>query len=297
MIRGRTTSCSVQAGRFFQDLTSYDLLGNLVPGVALLTALSLFLPQPWLPSTAGGSALFVVCSYVLGGIVQTHASASTGSRTGFERSIRAGRGHLGHLDILDRPQENETTGRDNGLGFAQVCRLAFLSPVSFRGRAEQSPAVDDPVLTSKIRDHLYNRYGVEPDSGQVDVLYRLMLSEVGDGGGSTAVRMRALRNLYRGMWITLWYVSVLLIVSIIIKHSLNDCAYLPLALRVPSYYDHWGDLWQVLPPAAGTALVLRYITEARDRKFVEYLFTDYAARVSLPQDDDSGVRETARGYD
>lgn len=289
----------MQVGRFFQGLTAYDLLGNLVPGVTLLTALSLFLPSPWFPSSVGGYALFVVCSYVLGGMIQTHASAATGSRVDFERSIDARQGRLGDLEITDEGSGTPSeSGR--GLDFGQLCRLSFLSPLSLGSDGERGSPVVDRLLASRIQQHLYTHYGVEPDAGSFDVLYRLMLSEVGDGR-STAVRMQALRNLYRGMWMAAWYTLVLLAGSFVVEHTLVDCTSLPIGFATPGYYHHWSGVWQLLVLAPGVVIFLRYIAAARDRKFVEYLFTDYAATVSLPQDpdtdDERGATERKRGYD
>ena len=266
-------------GRFFRGLTAYDLLGNLVPGVILLTAFLLFLPDGWLPSTVGGSVLFALFAYLLGGVVQVHASHGTGDREDFERSIDTD----GQAQRVNRVSgtSNGPDNTDSGIG--QLLHRSFLHPISGNPSEKPGRPVEDQVLASQIQQHIYNEYNVEPGSASLSVLYRLMLSEINaNDNPPTAIRMQALRNLYRGVWIAVWYVVMLLGAAMIVRHGLLTCEF--FQFLKPGYYQFWSDLWQLLLISLCAVVIFRHIYERRNRDFVEYLFTNYAAAVSLSDD-------------
>jgi hypothetical protein len=269
----------VVVGRFFRGLTAYDLLGNLVPGVILLTASLLFLPDGWLPSSIGGSALFALFAYLLGGAVQVHASYATGDREDFERSIDTD----GQVKRVNRASGTSNGPNNTGSGIGQLLRQSFLHPVSGGPSEKRGRPVEDQVLASQIQQHIYNEHNIEPGSASLSVLYRLMMSEV-DASDTppTAIRMQALRNLYRGVWIAVWYVVLLLSAALAVRHGLLGCEF--FRFLKPGYYQLWSDLWQLLLLGFGAVVMSRHIYERRNRDFVEYLFTNYAATVSLPDD-------------
>ena|GEM_PF-1540088 len=266
-------------GRFFRGLTAYDLLGNLVPGVILLTAFLLFLPGGRLPSSVGASVLFALFAYLLGGVVQEYASAAVGDRNRFEQSIDTD-GQLDELGILPSEESGDTESTSG-----QLLRQSFLHPLSFNNDERDQNPVDEQILASQIKQHIYNEHGVEPDSDSSSVLYRLMLSEIdASNNPPTAIRMQALRNLYRGVWISAWWSVLLLTASFVIRHALLGCDDFPFQFHRPGYYEFWPNVWQPLLLTVGSVVVFRYINEQRSSDFVEYLFTDYAAAVSLPDE-------------
>lgn len=265
-------------GRFFRGLTAYDLLGNLVPGVILLTASILFFPDGWLPSSVGTSVLFALFAYLLGGVVQEYASSATGDRSSFNQSIAVGT-ELDRLEISANPPDRTD---DSTSGTGQLLRKSFLYPISFASEEQHGTPVEERVLASQVRQHIYNQHDLEPRSVSPEVFYRLMLSEItATDHRPTAVRMQALRNLYRGVWIASWVVLLLVLVSLAIQRVLVGCEYLPIQFHPAGYYRIWPHLWQLLPPTLGAVVAFRYLNKQRNRKFVEYLFTDYAAAVSL----------------
>jgi hypothetical protein len=288
----------VPIGQFFRGLTAYDLLGNLVPGLIVLIAVDLFLPSPWIPSSVGGYSVFVLTAFVLGGIVQEHASEATGSRENFERSIDPET----KPDITDlgisMSESEPVDGRsgDGSLTTGQVVWRAVADPTLLTDRSGRGRPVEESILTSKIRQHIHNKYDIRPDSKLYGVLYRLMLSEVDSRGGTAlAVRMQALRNFHRGTWVATWYASVLVLTALLVDTVLLDCSDFPIEFVQPGYSSYWRPMWQILFVTGPTTVLFRYLNEKRNRDFVEYLFTDYAIETPFQVGSEDGGANTTGG--
>jgi len=102
-------------GRFFQGLTAFDLLGNVIPGsVALLAALG-FAANPILPSTLGGAVLFAGGGFILGAVIQAHASSATAKPRSFNWTIR----YAEQLDDLLKSSSSEEGTDSQKIGLPQ----------------------------------------------------------------------------------------------------------------------------------------------------------------------------------
>jgi uncharacterized protein YacL len=94
--------------------------------------------------------------------------------------------------------------------------------------------------------------------------------------------MQALRNLYRGVWIAGWYILVLVVTSIPFTTPYTQC--FSLLFCEISYFS----LLILLVIVLIFVILFRYVNEKRNKKFVEYLFTDYMATVSISDDTTTG---------
>lgn len=78
-------------GRVFGDLSVFDLLGNFVPGIILMTSIFLLLPGKRVHqiSTSPLVAVFVlgVIAFALGHLIQSYAAQAVGQRETFRNSI------------------------------------------------------------------------------------------------------------------------------------------------------------------------------------------------------------------
>lgn len=72
------------AGKYFRGLTTFDLLGNLLPGTVVLVALLAVFPNPPVPSTPGEYLLAGVFAFSVGHFVQAHASNADGDQRSFD---------------------------------------------------------------------------------------------------------------------------------------------------------------------------------------------------------------------
>lgn len=266
-------------GRFFRGLTAYDLLGNLIPGVIVLTALVSSLSGKWIPSTIGEYALFALFAYLLGGVIQLHASNSVGDRENFNQIMRTS-GQLDNLEIIKEKEENEGT---TGISGCEIILQSVFSPIPIIFNNKTKNVVEENTTYSQIRQHVYNKYNIEPNNSQLSTLYRLVLSEIErKNNRAIAVRMQALRNLYRGVWIAGWYILVLVVTSIPFTTPYTQC--FSLLFCELSYFS----LLILLVIVLIFVILFRYINEKRNKKFVEYLFTDYMATVSISDDTTTG---------
>jgi hypothetical protein len=91
-------------GRIFGDLSVFDLLGNFVPGLILLSTLFLVLPSDRamqaLSSPLAAVFLLGVVAFALGHLIQSYAAKAVGSRETFRNSIFLHQS-LGRSPILD----------------------------------------------------------------------------------------------------------------------------------------------------------------------------------------------------
>lgn len=99
-------------GRVFGDLSVFDLLGNFVPGVVVLSTVTLLLPPDrvaQLSSSPLVAAFFLgVVSFALGHLVQSYAAQAVGNRETFRNSILINQS-LAQAEVLnfeDRPTEH-----------------------------------------------------------------------------------------------------------------------------------------------------------------------------------------------
>lgn len=278
-------------GRYFRGLTAFDLLGNLVPGlIVVLGALGSLGVSP-LPSGIEGLAMLAVAGFSVGGLVQSHASWASGEWETFELTIKA----TEKPTLLDASGGNGSSGSDTGSN-GSLCRTVivkssfvwrpFVSPAIGERSSPRGQELDDRVLTGVIRQHLVDTHEIPRRFNDFQVLYHLMLSRIerGDSSGR-AVRMQALRNFYRGIWISLWWVFVFVLLSVLVTHL--DYG------GTPNFADLWTPVWQLLPVVGILLVLFEREYESHEEDLVEYLFTDYATAISTDSSQFDFAEETS----
>ena len=271
-------------GRYFRGLTSFDLLGNLIPGLLTLLAVLLFLPGPPLPSDLLGYSFFVVLAFVVGSVVQAHASKAGGERTSFEKTMQAAES-LPELSRTD--EESQRTVKSGCAAVSATLSLlhAVAGPLFWWCLPERGERLDDAILVNTIWDDLSAKFGIPDNTDSIGVLYHLMSSRVDDAQSpSRAVRMQAIRNFQRGLWIAAWYSTALIIVVLILdgNFDVGETVYRGVVYTRPAYFDYWTPLWNLV--VVGTLAVVCFwsLFESFEEDYVEYLFVDYAIGTETP---------------
>lgn len=284
-------------GRYIRGLNSYDLLGNLLPGiVALVVTLGVFATPP-IPSDIGEYALFVVIAFLTGGLIQSIASTVVGRREHFDltmmsaeertESALADRGE-GSGSSERRDDENKwTIGKGNG--WAWKCAHPFIGPLFWWLRPARGEKLDDAILVNRIWEHLIDTHEIPFRTTSYSVLYHVMSSRVDDiQSPSRAVRMQALRNFNRGMWITAWYTSALITVVLIVDWNLDSGDTIPIVnftYEQPVVFEYVEATWILVPIALVSVLFFWMQAESSEEDYIEYLFADYVVAVASEEED------------
>lgn len=295
-------------GRYFRGLNSYDLLGNLLPGiVAFVVTLGAFASPP-IPGNVGEYGLFAIGAFLVGGLIQSFASTAVGSRKHFDWTMsRAEERSISELAEAEDPCSDEgsekTGGRTVGSGNGPIWKLAhpFVGPLLWWLRPDRGEQLDDTILINRIWEYLVDTHEIPFRTTSYSVLYHVMSSRIDNiRSPSRATRMQALRNLYRGMWIASWYASVLLIAVFIADSVLipgTDVPIVGLEYARPAIFQYWAATWTLLPIALAGVLFFWLQAESSEEDYIEYLFADYVVAVAsqtenISFDEDSSLAIT-----
>ena len=244
-------------GRYFRGLTAYDLLGYLIPGLILLGGLYGFSHVTVQDIGIVGVGVSLVSAFVLGGFIQRHASIATGERETFNLTISS----TTELSLGDKSDDDTADGdTDSGstscFGYLANRPYAgpFLDPIFGWAGSPEGRELDDAVLTGRIRQHLVDAHDIPPDFEDFQVLYHLMISRLDSNAApNRAVRIQALRNFYRGIWIATWWFCGLIAFSTVLVSVLrgqNSRSVL---------------LFLVVPVSVGTTTLRAHTTRGRRR--------------------------------
>ena len=272
-------------GRYFRGLTTFDLLGNLIPGLVVLLTFVGFLPSPPLPAGAGGYALFAVVAFSLGMFIQYHASFATGERRSFRLTMQ-GAERLQELTKSDSDSDSDDGESDISSRIGSLfwgVTHAYFDPLVSPCRSEHGTMLDDVVLTNKIWDHLTETYDIPPNTKKMDVLYQLMSSIIDDvGSPSRAIRFQALRNFNRGMWVATWYLLVALVCAWAADcwFTEGETIYTGVVYARPAYFQYWTPVWHLVLVAVVLVWAFWVLTESFEEDYIEYLFSDYAVAIT-----------------
>jgi len=285
-------------GRYFRGLTAYDLLGYLIPGLILLGGLYGFSHVTVQDIGIVGVGVSLVSAFVLGGFIQRHASIATGERETFNLTISS----TTELSLGDKSDDDTADGdTDSGstscFGYLANRPYAgpFLDPIFGWAGSPEGRELDDAVLTGRIRQHLVDAHDIPPDFEDFQVLYHLMISRLDSNAApNRAVRIQALRNFYRGIWIATWWFCGLIAFSTVLVFCFEGTEFskcvtflggsnLCWNYNTPSVYHSWAEAWQLLVPAVLIVFLANRSYESQAEDFVEYLFTDYAVAIESEQ--------------
>lgn len=293
-------------GQYFQALSSYDLLGNLVPGSVGTAVILGFTSNPPLPQSIGGITLYAAGAFVLGSVIQAYASRAVGKPRSFVRTISTTE-QLPNLTSSDDSQPNdintdEIRADEKASGESpdysdinsrsKLCSImhALLGPIIWPITDKYGKKLDDTILINRIWTHLVDTHQLKPNTTEFGVLYHLMASRLDDvQSPSRALRMQAIRNFNRGMWLTSWGTFVLVAISIILDQCLDkgDRILSGYKYARPAYFDFWTPTWSLVILSLSATLVFWWLYRSSEEDYIEYLFTDYAVSIAESKDDSS----------
>lgn len=295
------------AARYFRGLTTFDFLGNLLPGTVVLAAVLSSLPDPPTPTTPGGYLLFGVVAFSLGHFVQQFSSVATGDRRSFDWTMDAARqqgrapeaADAGDTDLETGEIGRDETGREGTLPdeasvvesrdgrlvrlvdrvrrAGVVCFDALFDPLLWWRRSPRGSVLEERIVANLAWKHLLDSYELPPGTDDHSVLFHLMSSELDDvATPSRAVRFQAIRNFHRGMWAATWSALTLWIVVVIVDSLVVRGAWvLGVQYRQASLFELWSPVWHVLATLALGVVGFRRLAAVYEQEFVEYLFTDF----------------------
>jgi len=332
-------------GRYFRGLSAYDLLGNLLPGVVGLLAVLGITNNPPIPQTIGGVALFAAFAFIIGSIIQSHASQAVGEPRSFVRTMQAAEtvpslqyAAGGEKEGPNESEDDENTGLDEDVDAASLKNeslaevatesteqsrhpaaqyvrkvtyapilvlYALVGPTRASQRLAQSQAclvlytlagptllcrplrwgeeLDDAILVNRIWEHLVDTYEIPFETDKYGVLYHLMSSTIdGSQSPSRALRMQAIRNFNRGMWVGSWYVFVTVSLALLADYLFDplDIVYGGIVYTRPSYFTYWTPVWTLWVISLVGIVLFWVLYRSSEEDYIEYLFTDYAVAIT-----------------
>lgn len=279
----------MSVGRYVRGLNSYDLLGNIIPGTIGVIVILGFLSSPPIPDDIGEYGLFIIAAFIIGSVSQVHASKAVGSRESFDRTMDS----TEVLSTLQYKEDNsgDTNGGDNGENDPRLDKdesrfwnlHPLIGPLCGWWRPKRGEKMDDVILANRIWEHLIDTYEIPFETESYSVLYHVMSSRIDNiQSPSRAIRIQAIRNFYRGMWVTSWYSLVLIGVAIGADIAFNigdDVLFTGVEYTRPIYFDYWDPVWHLAIVAFIGIIVFWVLFESTEEDYLEYLFADYAVAI------------------
>lgn len=289
---------------YFSSLSLYDILGNFAPGAALLLFLSSIPANGWFPDSTGAYALFLAVSLLIGHFIQYHASTAVEDWQIFDKLMNFSR---------DLGSEDEDDGRElsSQSSSTRYASRAFLLPISCCLSAHKNDGVVpyrrldtaeglslENIVNEAWSQLYFNKFdnALQRGDQRFDQMLNLMSSTLESAPYKPrSLRFQAIRNLQRGMWITSWYSSVILVSLVIFDLIVPAGQSIPLTgIKYSTPY-----LFQ-LPVPNHLLLVLSlasvfgfwHLFNRYDELFTRYVFTDYLVEIEL-EDKFEGEIESA----
>jgi len=285
-------------GRYLRGLNAYDVLGNLIPGAIGLVIVMGFLPSPPIPDNIGEYGLFIIAAFGLGAVIQEYASRAVGSRRSFNETMDSV--ERLSLQYTSREEESEGGGQndppeeeepDNDESEFEnntnstLCSLFWklhllIGPLCGWWRTRSGEKMEDKILANRIWEHLIDTHEIPFETTSYSVLYHVMLSRIDNiRSPSRAIRIQAIRNFHRGMWLTSWYATLLILLAVVLNKRLNtgdDIPVLQIKYAEPAYFDYWMPVWHLAVVSFIGVIIFWFLSESSEKDYLEYLFADYA---------------------
>lgn len=274
----------MSVGRYVRGLNAYDLLGNLIPGTIGLVAIIGFLSSPPIPNDVGEYGLFIAVAFVIGAINQAYASKAAGSRESFDKTMNSVE-DLSSLQYQEHEPEGGEGAQDGQTkeGSGIWILHPFIGPLCGWWRPKRGEKMDDAILANRIWTHLVDTHEIPFETESYSVLYHVLLSRVDNiQSPSRAIRIQAIRNFYRGMWITAWYSLLLIMIAIIADWRFEIGDTIPWAgveYAQSAYFEYWDPIWHLAVIAVIGVLIFWLLFESTEEDYLEYLFADYAVSI------------------
>lgn len=276
------------AGKYFRGLTTFDLLGNLLPGTVILIAFVAIFPKPPVPTTPGEYLLAGVFAFSVGHFVQAHASSADGDQRSFDWTWEKAR-QLARppvtTDSDEDDEEVETNDEDDSVEnpadkWVKITYPLF-GPVLWRCYRARGTVLLDEVLANRLWLELQHTYKFDYGTDEYSFVYRLMSSEIDDvSAPSRALRFQALRNFHRGMWIATWWALLILFVPDAVQHVVESGNNVfGVTYQSSGLLNYWTPTWHIYVVLLTAIYGFWYMAQSFTEEFIEYLFTDYAVTV------------------
>lgn len=157
-------------------------------------------------------------------------------------------------------------------------------------RIKRDRPLPDVTLAGKAWTLCRTKYELDSDYNEYGDLLHLMSSDIeSHSNSSRALRFQALRNLYRGMWISCYF-SLILIGMVVIAQGLSNWispifTFIGIDVWNPVVTEIWNPVWMICIGYATFMYAFWELKEDFEEEFVEYLLTDFlAANTELDRD-------------
>lgn len=302
-------------GRYFRALTSYDLLGNLLPGVFALTLLASLLPNPPYPTKTPGILFFSLVGYAFGQFIQAHSAMAMGdsfeatldSVREFPRQIESDDSSLNTQVSNDQDADYETGLLDrfvlwiynydwnhvksairdrvrnivvwsDRIGVVDIIS-ALSYPIYCFIRDPSGRVLENEQAAFEVFKDLVTRYDIDRGTSDYERLINIISSEIEDiAAPARSTRFQAIRNFHRAMWITCWYVFVLTTSLVLIENYPQLQKYTELigiSYATPGLFSYWGPDWHFVVLFGVLTIGFHTLAYNFEVQFTEYLFSDY----------------------
>lgn len=290
----------------------YDILGVFIPGTVLLLGFLLLFATPPIPTAPWEYLLYGVVSLSFGYVVQWFASRATGKRRIFENTIDEVRSPLEEgLVADDEAQSKEAESSHQGSQlfdldldsddetyvivvfklFRQPSRwfhsqvasfirilshavYAIIGPLVWWRWAPEAESIGDLLHTNRVWRDVRDTYRLDVDTDNYEQLHRMISSEVDDvESPSRSYRFQAIRNFHRGMWVSVWFVT-LVIIGHVTALVVPIYSFLEIPYQEP-YLLAYFSYRVVFLVAVCSLFVFWRLTIEYQRRYVMYLIVDY----------------------
>lgn len=202
-----------------------------------------------------------------------------------------GGGNTGDENERDRtPESDEDQGRNRqSTGTKRRIRYAFghilyafLGPILWWHRSPTARSIGNSLHANRVWRDLRDTYNLERGTDDYEELQQMIQSEIDNvRSPSRAYRFQAIRNFHRGMWISLWIVSVLMAGYFVNDYFLGfEISFIHGAGKSEPYVLQQGERWSMGAPLAVPSLVVFWRLHVEfQRKFVRYLIIDYYVKL------------------
>ncbi|PSQ16522.1 hypothetical protein BRD00_11065 [Halobacteriales archaeon QS_8_69_26] len=130
---------------------------------------------------------------------------------------------------------------------------------------------------------MVDAYEIPFSTTSYGVLYHVMLSKVDNiDSPSRAIRIQALRNFHRGLWIASWYAFSFITIAGLVDFLFDPRDRIPALgweYTRPAYFEYWEPIWHLAVLSGFGIMGFWYLSESTEEDYIEYLFADYAVAV------------------
>ncbi len=187
-------------GRTLTTLDLYDLLANLIPGIALILFFAILFPVSWLGVPHSISSTAAIAGILVFGFIAGHIIQWFGSR-------------------LDRFSQQYYHGGDD---------LFSRTVKSIRNEDDELPIGQRTEIEDNFVENVKSKFGLSNEFPESPKLLLLVLSYLETQEASRALRFQTIHTFHRSMW----SMSVILLFATVLSTILTVCGPLTTSWKV-----------------------------------------------------------------